>query len=130
MSSSGYDKALTRLGDTGPIVALTQALVRAWPAGRDLEYVHLPLAAGERPPVLDPGFYRPLGGLRALPESLRLIAGLVHEEQDLAEQVLVLRTVEQCLGRTVGVSPACGLGRRTPEAAERAVERALALARS
>ncbi|WP_433464973.1 hypothetical protein [Spirillospora sp. CA-128828] len=120
-------KALKRMKSTAPLVALTEALLRAWPEGRVLEYVHVPLAAGDEPPAPEPGFYRDLGRLARMPQDVRLIAGLVHEEQSLDEQRQVLRTVETVLGRTVDVSPACGLGRRTPEAAERALTRAVAL---
>jgi hypothetical protein len=40
-------KALCALRDTRPVVELANAIVRRWPAGRPLEYVHAPLAAGQ-----------------------------------------------------------------------------------
>ncbi|MEW2357124.1 hypothetical protein [Spirillospora sp. NPDC029432] len=122
------NRALKRMRTTAPLVALARAVLRAWPAGRDLEYVHVPLAAGEHPPVLDPRFYRDLGRLRDMPPGVRFVAGLAHEEQDLAEQRRILRGVEALLARDVAVSTACGLGRRSPENAARALERVVALA--
>ncbi|KAB2352337.1 hypothetical protein [Actinomadura rudentiformis] len=121
-------KALKRMKSTAPLVALTNALLRAWPEGRVLDYVHVPLAAGDEPPTLEPRFYRDLRRLARMPRDVRFVAGLAHEEQGLTEQQQVLRTVEAMLGRPVDVSPACGLGRRTPEAAERTLARAVALA--
>ncbi|MFB4316000.1 hypothetical protein [Actinomadura sp. 21ATH] len=122
------NRALKRMRTTAPLVALARAVLRAWPAGRDLEYVHVPLAAGEHPPVTDLRFYRDLAGLRDMPPDVRFVAGLAHENQDLAEQRRILGIVESLLGRTVAVSTACGLGRRSPEDAARALDRAVALA--
>jgi hypothetical protein len=57
-------KSLGRLRDAGPLVLLAKAIVQRWPAGRPLEYLHAPLAAGEDPPPADPAFYRPLERLK------------------------------------------------------------------
>lgn len=123
-------RALKRLTSTAPLVALTRALVRSWPRGRDLEYVHLPLAAGDQVPATQPTFYRDMGRLASLPPNLRIIAGLVHEDQDLDEQIRILRIVESYVGRPVDVATACGMGRRGTDAARQAVQRAAALAQS
>jgi hypothetical protein len=119
-------KALKRMKTTAPLVALSNAVLRAWPGDRVLEYMHVPLADGEQPPTLETGFYRDLERLTGMRRDVRFVAGLVHEEQDLDEQRQVLHTVETLLGRTVDVSTACGLGRRTPEDAEQAIARAVA----
>jgi hypothetical protein len=118
------------LKSAAPLVALTQALVRAWPEGRGLEYVHLPLAAGDQPPAVDPAFHRDLQGLTSMPRDLRFVIGLAHEDKDLAEQVQLLNAVEDRLNRPVDVAPACGLGGRTPQAAWEVLQRAAALAES
>ena len=115
-------RALGRMRDTAPLVHLANAIARAWPAGRPLEYVHAPFAAAQDPPPTAPGWYAPLERLR-LPASTRFVAGLAHEDQDLADQRFLLDLVERCVGRTVDVSTSCGLGRRTPEAAARALDR-------
>lgn len=109
-------KALGKLRDAGPVVRLTEAIVKRWPAQRPLEYVHAPLAVGEEPPVLDPSFYRPLGNLE-LPAQIRFVAGLLHESRSVDDLRQVLAEVESQLGRTVDVAAACGLARRGQDAA-------------
>jgi len=115
-------RALGRMSDTGPLVALTNAIVAAWPAGRALEYVHAPFAAAEEPPPTDPGWYAPLRRLR-LPSPTRIIAGVAHEDQDLATQHQIVQLIDGLVGERAGVSTSCGLGRRTPDAATRALRR-------
>lgn len=119
-------KAMVRLRDARPLVLLANAMARRWPAGRSLEYVHAPFAAGERPACLDPAFYRPLRKL-ALPDTTRFVAGLLHESQGLDEQRQVLAIVEDQVGRAVDLGAACGLGRRTPEQAAAVMDQASAL---
>ncbi|GIJ44415.1 hypothetical protein Val02_13010 [Virgisporangium aliadipatigenens] len=101
---------------------LVNAIVAAWPAGRPLEYVHAPFAAAERPPSTDPRWYAPLRRLR-LPDGTRFVAGVAHEDQPLDVQRRLVRRIDELVGARVGVSTSCGLGRRTPEAAERALAR-------
>ncbi|MGH3630973.1 MAG: hypothetical protein ACRDRL_26455 [Sciscionella sp.] len=105
-------KALKQPASARPMVVLANALARHWPADRRLEYLHVPLAFGDVPPVLHDGFYRPLERLEIPPET-RFIAGFVHEEQSLEQQHQVLGMVERYARRTVDVASACGLGRRT-----------------
>ncbi|MFG6201516.1 hypothetical protein [Nonomuraea sp. JJY05] len=124
------NRALRRLDDVGPAVSLVNALLRAWPRGRPLEFVHVPLAAGDLPPPVEAGFYRGLASLAALPQGVRFAAGLVHEAQEEADQRRILGLVESALARTVDVSPACGLGRRSARDARRVLDRAVALAES
>lgn len=112
--------ALKQLGDASPLVVLANAIARRWPAGRQLDYVHLPLSGGDIPPTADPSFYPPLRDLR-LPEGTDLIVGIAHEEQDRETQLAVRGLVEDAVGRPVDIATSCGLGRRTPEAAIAAV---------
>jgi hypothetical protein len=114
-------RAARHLRSAAPLVALAAALVRHWPAGRPLEYLHLPLTGGERPPSTDPAFYAPLARLR-LPDGTRLVAGIAHEEAAAQDQAAVRDLVERAVGRRVDIAAPCGLGRRTPPEAERAVE--------
>jgi len=120
------NKALGHLRDTGPLVALTNAIVRGWPLDRPLEYVHAPFAAGDEPAPADPAFYEPLSALR-LPADVRFVAGFVHERSSSDEQRRILRVIEDQLGRRVDVATACGLGRRTVTAAAATMDRAAEL---
>ncbi|SEH01090.1 hypothetical protein SAMN05444920_11920 [Nonomuraea solani] len=124
------NRALKRLGTLAPVVSLVKALLRAWPHDRALEFVHVPLAAGDRPPPLKTAFYQGLEPLADLPPGIRFVAGLAHEAQGPDDQRRVLRTVERVLSRTVDVASACGLGRRSEGDARRALDRAVALAES
>ncbi|MGH3443411.1 MAG: hypothetical protein ACRDUY_15475 [Nitriliruptorales bacterium] len=119
-------RALGRMKDVRPLVLLANAIVRRWPEGRPLEFLHAPLAAGEDPPPREPAFYAPLSRLR-LPSTTRFIAGLVHEDRTVAEQEELVRLIEGLLGRSVDVAASCGLGRRRLEDALATMERAAAL---
>jgi hypothetical protein len=114
--------ALGRMKDTAPLVTLANALARAWPADRPLEFLHAPFAAADVPPVTAPRWYAPLDRLR-LGVGTRFIAGFAHEDQSLEDQLFVLDLIERSVGERVAISHACGLGRRPPEAAERALAR-------
>ena len=117
-----HHRALGRMSDTSPLVALSNAIVRAWPAGRPLEFIHAPFAAAEEPPPTSPRWYAPLDRLE-LPPGTRFIAGIAHEDQSLEDQRYILETIDRLVGVRAGVSTSCGLGRRTPDAAARALER-------
>jgi hypothetical protein len=106
--------ALTQLRDASPLVILANAIAHRWPEGRPLDYVHLPMSGGDVPPTAEPGFYAPLRGLR-LPESVEVIVGIAHEEQDRKTQLAVRELVETALGRPAGIATSCGLGRRIPK---------------
>ena len=108
-------KALVQPVDAWPLVLLTNALLARWPGGRHLDLVHAPFAAGDRPTPTDPAFLEPLRHLE-LPSEVSFAAGFAHEEQGLAEQVVVRDRTEDLMGREVAVSAACGLGRRTDDA--------------
>ncbi len=120
-------QALGGMRTAAPAVRLANAAARAWPAGRELEYVHIPLAAGTHSPVLRHEFYTPLRRLK-LPARTRVVAGVAHEDQDLDTQRRVLAWVEDAVGHTVDVAAACGLGRRTRAAAQDVLDRCVALA--
>jgi hypothetical protein len=119
-------RALGNMTDATPVVLLANAIVKAWPAGRPLEFVHAPFAAAQKVPRTDPAWYAPLTKLR-LPGTTRFVAGFVHEDQDLEEQRRLRALIERNAGREVDVSTSCGLGRRTRPAALAALERTAAL---
>jgi hypothetical protein len=116
------NKAFGTMGDARPLVLLANSILAGWPAGRPLEVLHAPLAAADQPAQTDPAFYAPLADLK-LPAALRFAAGFAHEAQDIGAQREILARVEGLLGRTVDVSAACGLGRRSDEAGIAVLER-------
>lgn len=116
------NRAFGTMTDVGPLVLLANALVDGWPEDRPLELVHAPFAAADHPSTTDPAFYAPLRDAR-LPENVRFAAGFVHEAQPMEDQRRVLQIVEDQLARQVVIASACGLGRRTPEAARAVLER-------
>jgi hypothetical protein len=119
-------RALGNMTDATPVVLLGNAIVKAWPSGRPLEYVHAPFAAAQTVPRTDPAWYAPLAKLK-LPRSTRFVAGFVHEDQDLEQQRRLRALIERNVGREVDVSTSCGLGRRTRPAALAAIERTAVL---
>lgn len=103
------------------LVAFSNRLVDAWPATQRLLYVHYPFAEGAVAPRLDADYYRPLREIR-LPAGTRFIAGCIHEQLSLNDNRRVLAAIEQARGQTVDIAASCGLGRRTPEQAERVLD--------
>ncbi|MFI5779738.1 hypothetical protein [Nocardia sp. NPDC051570] len=122
------NKARATFRNARPLVALANSVARHWPAGRPLEFVHGPLAAGEIPPPSNANFYTPLRDLALGPDTA-FYAGIVHEIPSRDEQVHLLHLAEQALGHRVGgVASACGLGRRPRPIADALVARAAELA--
>ncbi|WP_369636116.1 hypothetical protein [Nocardia sp. JMUB6875] len=112
---------------TAPVVALANAIGRHWPAGRHLDFVHLPIGDGKRAPVR-PRYYAPLARLE-LPVATRVIAGLALPKQPLEEARQALAAAEAAYGGRLDVASPCGLGRyATVDQARAAVARAVALA--
>jgi hypothetical protein len=121
-------RAYGRLQDVAPIVALAEAIIRGWPSGRRLEFLHAPLAAADEPPPVEATFYAPLARLAtSLPAGTRFIAGIVHEERTLDEQRELLAGLDDLLGTPVDVACSCGLGRRSRDDALATIDRAAAL---
>jgi hypothetical protein len=123
-------KSMVGMRDIAPVVALANELAAAWPSERTLQFIHAPFAAADEPPTFDPAFYQPLTSLE-IPDSVRFIAGCIHESLSSDKQVELLRLIEDRAGREVDVAAACGLGRR-PDVwqAWDAMEKALLLVES
>lgn len=115
-------RAMGRLDDVRRIVALSNAIVDRWPAGRHLDFMHVPLAAAAEPPPADLAFYAPLQDVR-LPAATRFVGGFVHDERTLTEQRTLLSELDRLIGRPIDVACSCGLGRRDTAAALAAIER-------
>lgn len=120
-------KAMGDPEDSGPLVQLSNALVRAWPTSQRLEFVHAPFARGQKPPPLDADFYAPLADLR-LPHGVKFAAGIVHEELGLDDLGMLRDRIEGLVGRPVDVGAACGLGRRNAVKARANLELSRAVA--
>lgn len=110
------------LADLAPLVALTNALVRRWPAHQALVYLHAPFAAADQPAPVEAGYYRPLAAL-SVPAEVGFAAGFAHEKQSLADQRAIRDAIESQLGRAVDIAAACGLGRRSAVDGRRVLER-------
>ncbi|MFE7746808.1 hypothetical protein [Nocardia sp. NPDC057455] len=122
------NKARGKLRNARPLVDLANSVVRHWPQGRILQFVHGPVAAGDIPPPTEPEFYAPFGDL-ALAADTDFYAGLVHDVPTEAQQSQTLQVLENALGRPVdGVACACGLGRRPRPVADELMARATVLA--
>lgn len=92
------------------IVRLANECFAAFASVRRLDYLHIPLVD-----TSDPRHFAPLKEIK-LPESTRLIAGMVYEDTHEANQTRLSLTAE-ALGFTPDVACACGMGRRTPDVA-------------
>ncbi len=119
-------RALGRMRDVRPLVLVANAIARAWPKGRPLDFVHAPFAAAVEPPPTDRAFYEPLRDLRR-PVGTRFIAGFVHEARSLEEQRDLLALIDDLVGGRVDVATSCGLGRRERDAALATLDQARAL---
>jgi hypothetical protein len=73
----------------------------------------------------DPAFYRAFKDLYR-DGPARFVAGIVQEEQDADSQLEVLGLLERMIG-PVDIATYCGLGRRSPEAADSAAKRTMQL---
>ncbi|MFF2556002.1 hypothetical protein ACFVUS_33675 [Nocardia sp. NPDC058058] len=123
------DKPAVRPRSTAPVVALANAIARHWPAGRHLDFVHLPIGDGKQAPVR-PRYYAPLARLE-LPSTTTVVAGLAHAGQPLAQARQALAVAESAYGGRLDVAAPCGLGRyATVDRARTAVAHAVALAQT
>ncbi|MEV0697271.1 hypothetical protein AB0I53_05040 [Saccharopolyspora sp. NPDC050389] len=114
--------------DLAPAVLVINALAARLRAfGRRMPAVHIPMAHGDQPPLVDVTSYAPL---RGLVRGIDVIAGCVDERQpELSAKALSL--AEATLGqRVAGVAAACGHGRRTPAEAVQNLELAAQIAGS
>jgi hypothetical protein len=116
------NRAFGTMTDVGPLVLLSNAITRTWPAGRPLALMHAPFAAADQPATIDPAFYAPLRRLE-LSATTRFAAGFAHESQTLNDQRAIRTIIDDLLEREVVISSACGLGRRTEDAGRAVLER-------
>ncbi len=115
------NKALVKASTLDKLVKFSNCLVEKWPQNHPPFYIHYPLAEAAAPPTLDRAFYAPLKQVK-LPAGTRFIAGFVHEKLSGADHQKLLKTIEGLRGGTVDIACSCGMGRRTPEEADRLLE--------
>ena len=116
------NRAFGTMTDVTPLVLLANAILGSWPEGRQLDLLHAPFAAADRPAATEPAFYAPLADL-SLPAAVRFAAGFAHEAQSLPDQRRIRDMIEDLLGRTTVMAAACGLGRRSDAGARAVLER-------
>lgn len=110
-------RAKGRARTATPLVTLANGIVDRWPnRARTLRYMHLPLAAGDRRPSLDEGYYRPLRNLR-MPPQCRIVAGFLHEDLSRSQAETILGAIDSFTAhrqaQPVALAPSCGCGRRS-----------------
>ena len=119
-----HHRAFVEMGSARPLV--TNGETRWRGHGRVLsrwKYLHAPFAAAEKPGSFDPGWYEPLSKLD-LPESVRFVAGFIHEDLSVEQLRGVHTMIERFVGREVDIAATCGLGRRpSPDQAWDAMDR-------
>lgn len=121
------DKPAVSPRSAAGVVALANAIARYWPAGRRLEFIHMPIGDGKQAPIR-PQYYAPLARLE-LPATTRVIAGLAQPAQPIAQARQALAVAESAYGGPLDVAAPCGLGRYTTvDRARTAVAHAVALA--
>jgi hypothetical protein len=118
-------EALASLDSAAPIVLLYNNLTSRWPTGRPLEFIHAPLAGATEQVPDDPRFYAPFAKM-SRSATARFVAGIAQEDHDLGDQLAALKRLEDVVG-SVDVATYCGLGRRSPDAADSAAERMMQL---
>ncbi len=122
-----HHRALVEMGSARPLVTMANTLARKWPSTQPLEYIHAPFAAAEKPGSFDPAWYEPLSELD-LPESVRFVAGFIHEDLSVEQLRGVHTMIEQFVGREVDIAATCGLGRRpSPDQAWDTMDKTVAL---
>jgi hypothetical protein len=93
------------------------------------EYMHVPLAEGDKIPVTDPSFYDDFCLLNIHPKT-KLVAGFLHEGLTDSEVGRILGSIRRAVKRSsvpdrvVHVAASCGLARRPREAAMATIRQA------
>ena len=94
-----------------PLVLLSNAIAKAWPEDRPLDYIHAPFAAAAKPGHLEEEWFEPLSDLD-LPEHVRFYAGFIHETFGIDDLRMIRDRIDRLTGRQIDVAATCGLARR------------------
>ncbi|MEP6845109.1 MAG: hypothetical protein ABI861_03870 [Panacibacter sp.] len=111
------NESLAKIKTLKRLVSFANKLVKRLPATHKLEFMHFPLAEGKVAPVVEGSFYDELKKVK-LPKYTRFIAGFVHEKLSLDEHKHLLKNIEDIRGEKIEIACSCGMGRRTPDAAD------------
>ena len=109
------NESMGRPVDAGPLVALANALMAAWPAGSDSRIPACPACPRVRNPDDGPGLLRTVVELW-LPDHVRFIGGFIHERSTIKNLIQIRDQIEFNLGRQIDVGR---LMRPRPPAAAR-----------
>lgn len=112
-----HNHAIVHPDTLNTMVEFSNRLVYAWQPQQKLVYMHYPFAEARIPPTTDADYYRPLENIR-LPKDTRFVAGFVHEDRTLEENIGIRDAIEKARGEAVDIATSCGLGRRTAEVAD------------
>ncbi|GAB2710744.1 hypothetical protein GCM10027089_38100 [Nocardia thraciensis] len=113
-----------RIDGYEPVVQLANAIVAAWPEGRRLEGIHIPLAGADVLPCADEDKADIYSPLERLTTDAPIYAGIVHENATAEHILTALSYARRYYPRPFGgLGTSCGMA-RMPEAA---MDRALAL---
>jgi hypothetical protein len=113
--------ALIKAKNLKKLVKFTNHLIKHWPSGYKLNYVHIPLAEAKKPPTTNANFYQPLQDIK-LPSGVTFVAGFAHEGNSNEDNVKIYNIIQSLREDEVAVSHSCGLGRRNKEEAIKALE--------
>lgn len=103
-------KPLVRPKSAETVTMLSNYLSWYWPTGRILEYIHVPLADGVKPPSLDARYYVPLADLSSN-IKYRMAIGIAHDLATKDELVRSRDLAERYIGNECMISSPCGEGR-------------------
>tara|TARA_Y100000389_G_C17385940_1_gene477035 strand:+ start:108 stop:1178 length:1071 start_codon:yes stop_codon:yes gene_type:complete len=113
--------ALIKAKNLKKLVRFTNHIIKHWPSGYKLNYIHIPLAEAKKPPTTNADFYQPLKDIK-LPPGVTFVAGFAHEGNTDEDNVKIYNTIQSLREDDVAISHSCGLGRRNREEATNALK--------
>lgn len=115
------NEALVKAKTLDKMAHFANRLIAKWPETHELSYVHFPLAEAADPPPMKAPFYKALQKID-MPDNTRFVAGFVHEKRSEEEHIELLEIIENTRGHKVDIACSCGLGRRSPDIAEKLMQ--------
>ena len=113
--------ALIKAKNLNKLVKFANHLIKHWPSGYKLNYIHIPLAEAKKPPTTNANFYQPLKDLN-IPPGVTFVAGFAHEDNTDEDNQKIYNIIQSLREDEIAISHSCGLGRRTREEANNALK--------